>query len=229
MAFENLTDRLSNVFSNLGRKGKLSEDDVNQALREVRMALLEADVNFKLVKEFIAKVKEKAIGEEVLNSLTPAQTVVKIVNDELTEMMGSETTEITLRPASEISVIMMVGLQGAGKTTTAAKLAGKFKSAGRTPVLVACDIYRPAAIDQLRVNAEKVKVPFFSLGDKISLYGQSGAHYGFGIQSSLLQIYSSSLHVLLTLFNLTLLRHEAVLVLKKLAHNKGRRINVNNI
>lgn len=168
MAFENLTDRLSNVFSNLGRKGKLSEDDVNQALREVRMALLEADVNFKLVKEFIAKVKEKAIGEEVLNSLTPAQTVVKIVNDELTEMMGSETTEITLRPASEISVIMMVGLQGAGKTTTAAKLAGKFKSAGRTPVLVACDIYRPAAIDQLRVNAEKVKVPFFSLGDKIN-------------------------------------------------------------
>lgn len=168
MAFENLTDRLSNVFSNLGRKGKLTEDDVNQALREVRMALLEADVNFKLVKDFIAKVKEKAIGEEVLNSLTPAQTVVKIVNDELTEMMGSETTEITLRPASEISVIMMVGLQGAGKTTTAAKLAGKFKSAGRTPVLVACDIYRPAAIDQLRVNAEKVKVPFFSLGDKIN-------------------------------------------------------------
>lgn len=168
MAFENLTDRLSNVFSNLGRKGKLSEDDVSQALREVRMALLEADVNFKLVKEFIAKVKEKAIGEEVLNSLTPAQTVVKIVNDELTEMMGSETTEITLRPASEITVIMMVGLQGAGKTTTAAKLAGKFKSAGRTPMLVACDVYRPAAIDQLRVNAEKVKVPFFSLGDQIS-------------------------------------------------------------
>ena len=168
MAFENLTDRLSNVFSTLGRKGKLSEDDVNQALREVRMALLEADVNFKLVKEFIAKVKEKAIGEEVLNSLTPSQTVVKIVNDELTEMMGSETTEISLRPASEITVIMMVGLQGAGKTTTAAKLAGKFKSAGRTPVLVACDVYRPAAIDQLRVNAEKVKVPFFSLGDQIS-------------------------------------------------------------
>lgn len=168
MAFENLTDRLSNVFSNLGRKGKLSEDDVNQALREVRMALLEADVNFKLVKDFVARVKEKAIGEEVLNSLTPAQTVVKIVNDELTEMMGSETTEITLRPAGEISVIMMVGLQGAGKTTTAAKLAGKFRSAGRTPMLAACDIYRPAAIDQLRVNAEKVKVPFFSLGDKVN-------------------------------------------------------------
>lgn len=168
MAFENLTDRLSNVFSNLGRKGKLSEDDVNQALREVRMALLEADVNFKLVKDFVSRVKEKAIGEEVLNSLTPAQTVVKIVNDELTEMMGSETTEITLRPAGEISVIMMVGLQGAGKTTTAAKLAGKFRSAGRTPMLAACDIYRPAAIDQLRVNAEKVKVPFFSLGDKVN-------------------------------------------------------------
>ena len=168
MAFENLTDRLSNVFSNLGRKGKLSEDDVNQALREVRMALLEADVNFKLVKDFVSRVKEKAIGEEVLNSLTPAQTVVKIVNDELTEMMGSETTEITLRPAGEISIIMMVGLQGAGKTTTAAKLAGKFRSAGRTPMLAACDIYRPAAIDQLRVNAEKVKVPFFSLGDKVN-------------------------------------------------------------
>ncbi|SFG08959.1 signal recognition particle protein [Oribacterium sp. WCC10] len=167
MAFENLTDRLTNIFSNLGHKGKLTEDDVTQALREVRMALLEADVNFKLVKDFIAKVKEKAIGEEILNSLTPAQTVVKIVNDELTSMMGSETTEIVLKPASDISVIMMVGLQGAGKTTTAAKLAGKFKSNGRTPVLVACDIYRPAAIDQLRVNAEKVNVPFFSLGDKV--------------------------------------------------------------
>ena len=166
MAFENLTDRLSNVFSNLGRKGKLSEDDVNQALREVRMALLEADVNFKLVKEFIAKVKVKAIGEEVLNSLTPAQTVVKIVNDELTEMMGSETTEITLRPASEISVIMMVGLQGAGKTTTAAKLAGKFKIKGRKVLLTACDVYRPAAIKQLQVNGEKQGVEVFSMGDQ---------------------------------------------------------------
>lgn len=168
MAFENLTDRLTGIFSNLGGKGKLSEEDVNTALREVRMALLEADVNFKLVKEFVSKVKEKAIGENVLNSLTPAQTVVKIVNDELTEMMGSETTEITLRPASDITVIMMIGLQGAGKTTTAAKLAGKFKSNGRTPVLVACDIYRPAAIEQLRVNAEKQQVAFFSLGDQIS-------------------------------------------------------------
>lgn len=168
MAFENLTDRLTNIFSNLSGKGKLTEDDVNKALREVRMALLEADVNFKLVKDFIAKVKEKAVGEEVMNSLTPAQTVVKIVRDELTDMMGSATTEITLHPASEITVIMMVGLQGAGKTTTAAKLAGKFKSQGRTPVLVACDVYRPAAIEQLRVNAEKQKVPFYSLGDQVS-------------------------------------------------------------
>ncbi len=168
MAFETLSDRLTNIFAGLSGKGKLSEDDVNAALREVRMALLEADVNFKLVKEFVNKVKEKAVGEEVLNSLTPAQTVVKIVNDELTEMMGSETTEIKLRPQSEITVLMMVGLQGAGKTTTAAKLAGKFKQQHRKPLLVACDVYRPAAIEQLRVNAEKQEVPFFSLGDKIS-------------------------------------------------------------
>ncbi len=168
MAFENLSDRLTKIFANLSGKGRLSEEDVNAALREVRMALLEADVNFKLVKEFVAKVKEKAIGEEVLNSLTPAQMVVKIVNEELTEMMGSETTEIKLRPQNEITVIMMVGLQGAGKTTTAAKLAGKFKQQHRRPMLAACDVYRPAAIDQLRVNAEKQEVPFFSLGDKVN-------------------------------------------------------------
>lgn len=168
MAFENLTDRLSNIFSGLSGKGRLTEDDVNAALREIRMALLEADVNFKLVKDFTAKVKEKAVGEDVMHSLTPAQMVVKIVNEELTEMMGSETTEIRLRPQSEISVIMMVGLQGAGKTTSAAKLAGKFKKQHRKPLLVACDVYRPAAIDQLRVNAEKQEVPFFSLGDKLS-------------------------------------------------------------
>ena len=168
MAFENLTDRLSNIFSGLSGKGRLTEDDVNAALREIRMALLEADVNFKLVKDFTAKVKEKAVGEDVMHSLTPAQMVVKIVNEELTEMMGSETTEIRLRPQNEISVIMMVGLQGAGKTTSAAKLAGKFKKQHRKPLLVACDVYRPAAIDQLRVNAEKQVVPFFSLGDKLS-------------------------------------------------------------
>ena len=167
MAFESLSERLSTIFQGLSGKGKLSEDDVNLALKEVRMALLEADVNFKLVKDFVAKVKEKAIGEEVFSSLSPAQTVIKIVKDELTAMMGEENTELKLRPQSEISVIMMVGLQGAGKTTTAAKLAGKFQKMHRKPLLVACDIYRPAAIEQLRVNAEKLSIPFFSLGNQI--------------------------------------------------------------
>ena len=167
MAFESLSERLSTIFQGLSGKGKLSEDDVNLALKEVRMALLEADVNFKLVKDFVAKVKEKAIGEEVFSSLSPAQTVIKIVKDELTAMMGEENTELKLRPQSEISVLMMVGLQGAGKTTTAAKLAGKFQKMHRKPLLVACDIYRPAAIEQLRVNAEKLSIPFFSLGNQI--------------------------------------------------------------
>ena len=167
MAFESLSERLSTIFQGLSGKGKLSEDDVNLALKEVRMALLEADVNFKLVKDFVAKVKEKAIGEEVFSSLSPAQTVIKIVKDELTAMMGEENTELKLRPQSEITVLMMVGLQGAGKTTTAAKLAGKFQKMHRKPLLVACDIYRPAAIEQLRVNAEKLSIPFFSLGIQI--------------------------------------------------------------
>ena len=167
MAFESLSERLSTIFQGLSGKGKLSEDDVNLALKEVRMALLEADVNFKLVKDFVAKVKEKAIGEEVFSSLSPAQTVIKIVKDELTTMMGEENTELKLRPQSEITVLMMVGLQGAGKTTTAAKLAGKFQKMHRKPLLVACDIYRPAAIEQLRVNAEKLSIPFFSLGNQV--------------------------------------------------------------
>ena len=167
MAFESLSERLSTIFQGLSGKGKLSEDDVNLALKEVRMALLEADVNFKLVKDFVAKVKEKAVGEEVFSSLSPAQTVIKIVKDELTAMMGEENTELKLRPQSEITVIMMVGLQGAGKTTTAAKLAGKFQKMHRKPLLVACDIYRPAAIEQLRVNAEKLSIPFFSLGNQV--------------------------------------------------------------
>ena len=167
MAFESLSERLSTIFQGLSGKGKLSEDDVNLALKEVRMALLEADVNFKLVKDFVAKVKEKAIGEEVFSSLSPAQTVIKIVKEELTAMMGEENTELKLRPQSEISVLMMVGLQGAGKTTTAAKLAGKFQKMHRKPLLVACDIYRPAAIEQLRVNAEKLSIPFFSLGNQV--------------------------------------------------------------
>ena len=167
MAFESLSERLSTIFQGLSGKGKLSEDAVNLALKEVRMALLEADVNFKLVKDFVAKVKEKAIGEEVFSSLSPAQTVIKIVKDELTAMMGEENTELKLRPQSEITVLMMVGLQGAGKTTTAAKLAGKFQKMHRKPLLVACDIYRPAAIEQLRVNAEKLSIPFFSLGNQV--------------------------------------------------------------
>ena len=167
MAFESLSERLSTIFQGLSGKGKLSEDDVNLALKEVRMALLEADVNFKLVKDFVAKVKEKAIGEEVFSSLSPAQTVIKIVKEELTAMMGEENIELKLRPQSEITVLMMVGLQGAGKTTTAAKLAGKFQKMHRKPLLVACDIYRPAAIEQLRVNAEKLSIPFFSLGNQI--------------------------------------------------------------
>ena len=167
MAFESLSDRLSDIFQNLSGKGKLSEEDVNLALKEVRTALLEADVNFKLVKDFIAKVKESAIGEEVFSSLSPAQTVIKIVRDELTKMMGEENTELKLRPQSEITVLMMVGLQGAGKTTTAAKIAGKFQKQHRKPLLVACDIYRPAAIEQLRVNAEKLSIPFFSLGNQV--------------------------------------------------------------
>lgn len=168
MAFENLSDKLTSILDGLRGKGKLTEADVNLAMKEVKMALLEADVNFKVVKQFVAAVKEKAIGEEVLNSLTPGQMVIKIVNDELTSLMGSETTEIKLKPGSEITVIMMVGLQGAGKTTTAAKLAGKFKAQGKKPLLAACDIYRPAAIEQLRVNAEKQGVDFFTLGDRVN-------------------------------------------------------------
>ena len=164
MAFESLSQKLQNVFKNLRGKGRLSEADVKAAMREVKMALLEADVSFKVVKSFINSVTERAVGQDVMNSLTPGQMVIKIVNEELTALMGSETTEIELKPGNEITTIMMCGLQGAGKTTMAAKLAGKFKSKGRKPLLVACDIYRPAAIDQLRINAGKVGVDFFEMG-----------------------------------------------------------------
>ena len=166
MAFESLSDKLQNVFKNLRGKGRLSEADVKAALKEVKMALLEADVSFKVVKQFVNSVQERAIGQDVLNSLTPGQMVVKIVHEELISLMGSETKEIELKPASEITVIMMAGLQGAGKTTTAAKLAGKIKSKGKKPLLVACDVYRPAAIEQLKINGEKQQVPVFSMGDK---------------------------------------------------------------
>ncbi len=167
MAFESLADKLQNVFKNLRGKGRLTEADVKAALKEVKMALLEADVSFKVVKQFIRSVQERAVGEDVLGSLTPGQMVIKIVNEELVKLMGSETTEIKLRPGSEITVIMMAGLQGAGKTTTTAKIAGKLKAKGKKPLLAACDIYRPAAIDQLEINGEKQGVPVFSMGDKI--------------------------------------------------------------
>lgn len=164
MAFDRLSEKLQNVFKNLRSKGRLTEADVKVALKEVKMALLEADVNFKVVKSFVKTVQEKSTGEEVLNSLTPGQTVIKYVNEELVRMMGETTTEISLRPSDEITVIMMCGLQGAGKTTTVAKLAAKFKEKGKRPLLVACDVYRPAAIEQLQTNGEKVGVPVFSMG-----------------------------------------------------------------
>lgn len=166
MAFDNLSEKLQNVFKNLRSKGRLTEDDVKSALKEVKMALLEADVNFKVVKQFVKTVQERAIGQDVMNGLNPGQMVIKIVNEEMVALMGSETTEIALKPGNEITVIMMSGLQGAGKTTTTAKIAGKLKQKGKKPLLVACDIYRPAAIDQLKINGEKQGVEVFSMGDK---------------------------------------------------------------
>ena len=160
MAFDSLTEKLQNVFKNLRSKGRLTEDDVKAALREVKMALLEADVNFKVVKNFVKSVQERAVGQDVMSGLNPGQMVIKLVN-----LMGSETTEIKFQPGSQKTVIMMMGLQGAGKTTTTAKLAGKFKLKGKKPLLVACDVYRPAAIKQLQINGEKQGVEVFSMGD----------------------------------------------------------------
>ena len=165
MAFESLTDKLQNVFKNLRSKGRLTEEDVKTALKEVKMALLEADVNFKVVKQFVKSVEERAVGTDVLNGLNPGQMVIKIVNEEMVSLMGSETTEITLQPGKSITVIMMCGLQGAGKTTTTAKIAGKLKLKGKKPLLVACDVYRPAAIKQLQINGEKQQVDVFSMGE----------------------------------------------------------------
>ncbi len=164
MAFDSLSEKLQRVFKNLRGKGRLTEADVKAALKEVKLALLEADVSFKVVKQFIKSVEARAVGTEVLESLTPGQTVIKIVNEEMVSLMGSETTEIKLLPSNEITVIMMTGLQGAGKTTTAAKLAGKYKIKGRKVLLAACDVYRPAAIKQLQVNGEKQGVEVFSMG-----------------------------------------------------------------
>ncbi|MBQ2387319.1 MAG: signal recognition particle protein [Clostridia bacterium] len=163
MAFDNLTDKLSAAFTRLKSKGKLSETDVKEAMREIRLALLEADVNYKVAKDFTNSLTEKCIGEKVMESLTPAQMVIKLVNEELTQLMGGEN--VRLNTSSKLpSVIMMCGLQGSGKTTHSAKLAKKLKSAGHRPLLVACDIYRPAAIDQLKVVGEQVGVPVFDRG-----------------------------------------------------------------
>ena len=166
MAFDSLSEKLQNVFKSLRSKGLLTEDDVKTALKEVKLALLEADVNFKVVKKFVKSVQERAVGQDVMNGLNPGQMVIKIVNEELVSLMGSETTEIALKPGGEVTVIMMAGLQGAGKTTTTAKIAGKLKQKGRKPLLAACDIYRPAAIQQLQINGEKQGVEVFSMGDK---------------------------------------------------------------
>ena len=167
MAFESLSEKLQNVFKNLRSKGRLTEADVKTALKEVKLALLEADVNFKVVRQFVKSVQEKAIGQDVMSGLNPGQMVIKIVNDQLVELMGSETAELPMNSGG-ITVFMMAGLQGAGKTTTAAKLAGKLKSKGRKPLLVACDVYRPAAITQLQVNGEKQGVEVFTMGQKQS-------------------------------------------------------------
>ncbi|MBO6111711.1 MAG: signal recognition particle protein [Lachnospiraceae bacterium] len=165
MAFESLTDKLQNVFKNLRSKGTLTEDDVKVALKEVKMALLEADVNFKVVKQFTKAVTEKAVGADVMNGLNPGQMVVKIVNEEMTSLMGSETTELTFAPGKSVTVIMMCGLNGAGKTTTCGKLAVKLKTKGKKVLLAACDVYRPAAIKQLQVNGEKTDTEVFAMGD----------------------------------------------------------------
>ena len=164
MAFDSLTEKLQNVFKNLRGKGRLTEDDVKVAMKEVKLALLEADVNFRVVKQFIKDVQERAIGQDVMNGLNPGQMVIKIVNEEMVKLMGSETTEIAFQPGKALTIIMMVGLQGAGKTTTTAKLAGKFKTKGKKSLLAACDVYRPAAIEQLKVNGEKMGVEVFEMG-----------------------------------------------------------------
>jgi signal recognition particle subunit SRP54 len=166
VAFDNLSEKLQNVFKQLRSKGSLTEADVRAALKEVKMALLEADVNFKVVRQFTKTVQEKAIGQDVMNGLNPGQMVIKIVHDELVSLMGNEKAELPLKPGNEITVYMMIGLQGAGKTTTAAKLAGKLKAKGRKPLLAACDVYRPAAVKQLEVNGAKVGVDVFSMGDR---------------------------------------------------------------
>ena len=166
MAFESLTDKLQNIFKNLRSKGRLTESDVKEAMKEVKRALLEADVNFRVVKSFIKTVTERAVGQDVLTGLNPGQMVIKIVKEEMESLMGSETTELVIKPGNEITIFLLAGLQGAGKTTTAAKIAGQLKKKGKKPLLVACDVYRPAAIKQLEINGARQGVPVFSMGDK---------------------------------------------------------------
>jgi signal recognition particle subunit SRP54 len=167
MAFESLSEKLQNVFKNLRSKGRLTEADVKAALKEVKMALLEADVNFRVVKQFVSSVETRAIGQDVMNGLNPGQMVIKIVNEEMVALMGSETTELAMQPGKSITVIMMAGLQGAGKTTACAKIAGNLKRKGKKSLLVACDIYRPAAIEQLQINGKKQEVDVFSMGTDV--------------------------------------------------------------
>lgn len=167
MIFEGLADKLQSAFGKLGSKGKLTEADVKVVMREVKMALLEADVNYKVVKDFVKTVQERCVGEEVIKSLTPSHTVINIVSQELTSLMGSVQSKVTLAPTAP-TVLMMVGLQGAGKTTTSGKLGGYFKKQGKSPLLVACDVYRPAAIKQLEVVGEKLGIPVFEMGDQLS-------------------------------------------------------------
>ena len=163
MAFESLSEKLQNIFRNLRGKGRLTESDVKEGLKEVKMALLEADVNFRVVKNFVNSVQEQAIGQDVMSGLNPGQMVIKLVHEEMIRLMGTEAVELKLRPQNEITVLMMIGLQGAGKTTTAAKLAGKLKEKGRRPLLAACDVYRPAAIQQLQVVGEKQGIEVFTV------------------------------------------------------------------
>ena len=168
MAFESLSEKFQNIFNELRKHGTITEADVKASMREVKMALLEADVSFKVVKEFVSKVTERAVGEDVMRGLNPGQMVIKIVNEEMTSLMGSSQSELTLKPGNELSVLMLTGLQGAGKTTMAAKLAGLLKKGGKRPLLVAGDVYRPAAIKQLEINGEKLGIPVFSMGDRHS-------------------------------------------------------------